>query len=133
MAIAAAEDALDRPGCRQFSSHRLKSRSPGTKRGFFRPALWLAAKGGRSDWSCLSKLTVRRVVPVSQNKERRPKLTPLAKIRHMLLMRRMERCNHCQQELIEIDNRGERLAGFCCATFGRSQAKGFGSRCQRKI
>ena len=54
---------------------------------------------------------MRCVVPVSQNKERRPKLTPLAKIRHMLLMRRMDRCNHCKQELIEIDNRGERLTG----------------------
>jgi hypothetical protein len=58
-----------------------------------------------------NKLCVRCVVPVSQNKEHRPKLTPLAKIRHMLLMRPMDRCNHCQQELIEIDNRGERLAG----------------------
>jgi hypothetical protein len=23
----------------------------------------------------------------------------------------MERCNHCKQELIEIDNRGQRLTG----------------------
>jgi hypothetical protein len=33
-----------------------------------------------------------------------------------------ERCNHCGQELVEIDNRGERLAG--CLTFNLWAAEG---------
>jgi hypothetical protein len=39
----------------------------------------------------------------------RPKPTP-SPIRQRDV-RRMDRCNHCKQELIEIDNRGEQLTG----------------------
>jgi len=44
----------------------------------------------------------------------------------------MKRCNQCKQELIELDNRGERLAGCLSCNLWSASAKSSGSGFQRR-